>query len=163
MTVAVRAATPGDIGDLAGIEEISFNTDRISRRQFRYLLRRARATTLVATDDDGPPLGYATVLYRRGSPLARLYSIAVRPDRRGEGIAAVLVGAAEAAALARGATRMRLEVRADDSGTQQFYLREGYRRLGMRPNYYEDDGDAVRMEKQLTLSPDLGLAARAPR
>ncbi len=44
----IRLATPADLGALERLEGTSFATDWLSRRQFRYLLTRAPATTLVA-------------------------------------------------------------------------------------------------------------------
>jgi ribosomal protein S18 acetylase RimI-like enzyme len=73
MNVRIRAALVADIDALLAIENAAFATDRISRRSFRLLIERDTASVLVA--DEGDLTGYCVVLYRRGSGVARLYSI----------------------------------------------------------------------------------------
>lgn len=156
----IRTATPLDVTALVPIENRAFRSDRFSPRTFRYLLSKANATTLVDVDDDDPAKvrAYATLLFSRGTSLARLYSIAVAPEYQGRGIGWRLLNAAEQAALDRDAVYMRLEVRADDPATQAFYERAGFRKFGVQSHYYDDNADAVRMEKSLAPRPDPELA-----
>jgi hypothetical protein len=65
------------MGALLRLEGASFQSDRLTRRQFRYMLTRAQARTLVAEDAEGALLGYVMVLFSRATSVARLYSIAV--------------------------------------------------------------------------------------
>lgn len=150
----IRPARLSDLTALTRIENRSFETDRLSRRSFRYLLSRANAATLVDDEPDAGVTGYAMVLFNRGTSLARLYSIAVEPAQRGRGLGSALLRAAEDAARARGAAYMRLEVRVDDPETQSLYRREGYRKFAVQPDYYDDEVDAIRMEKSLAPRPD---------
>lgn len=156
-TPMIRDARPADINVLVDIENACFAGDRLSRRAFRYLLSKANAATLVDEEASGAVAGYAMVLFTRSTSLARLYSIAVRPECRGRGVGNTLLAAAERAALVRDAAFMRLEVRADDIATQAFYRRSGYRRLGVQTHYYEDATDAIRMEKPLARPPEATL------
>lgn len=155
----VRLATAEDIPTLVRLENQSFPTDRLSQRNFRYMLSKGNAVTLVETDRDGEIRGYALVLFHRATSLARLYSIAVAPRWRGKGIGRSLIRAAEEAARERDAAYMRLEVRADDSEAQAFYKRLGYRPFGVHSQYYQDQTDAVRMDK--IIAP--GLAPNVTR
>lgn len=154
----IRAATANDLDALLQIECSAFAIDRISRRAFRYLLSRANAATLVAMDVNGRMLGYAMVLFNRGTSLARLYSIAVDPAAHGHGIGGRLLVAAETEARQRGAVAMRLEVRADALAVKAFYRSRGFRAFGRQSHYYEDDATAVRMEKALRARRDPSLA-----
>lgn len=154
----IRPARLSDLADLVRIEDRSFVSDRLSQRSFRYLLSRANAATLVEEGEDGEIRGYAMVLFSRGTSLARLYSIAVDPDRRGRGLGTALLRAAEEAARARNAAYMRLEVRVDDPATRRLYEREGYRKFAVQHHYYDDDVDAIRMEKSLAPRPDPQIA-----
>lgn len=138
-----------DIEDLIRIEDACFHCDRLTRRQFRHLLTRANAATLVARER-GRATGYAAVLFREGSRRARLYSTAVAPERRGNGLGRALLRAAEAAARRRGAAWMRLEVRTDNAAAIELYRSAGYQAFERRIAYYEDRADAFRMEKALT-------------
>ena len=89
--------------------------------------------------------------------MARLYSIAVDPDRQGQGIGGALLLAAETVARQHAAAYMRLEVRDDAGEVQSFYRAHGFRKFSMQPHYYEDDVAAVRMEKSLAPPPDPSL------
>lgn len=152
----IRAATLDDVAALSALEERCFESDRLSARSFRHMIRRGNATLLV-DEQDGVIRGYFLVLYHRGTSLARLYSAAVAPECRGEGIGGALLAAVEAAAIQRGAVAMRLEVRADNAVAYDLYLRAGYRKFAIEEDYYEDHQDAVRMEKLLVphLAPGL--------
>ena len=95
----IRPAALADIDALFQLELASFASDRLSRRQFRYMLTRAHAQTLIAEADTGL-LGYVLVLFSRATSVARLYSIAVAGQARGQGVGRALVTAAEKAAWA---------------------------------------------------------------
>jgi ribosomal protein S18 acetylase RimI-like enzyme len=154
----IRKALLGDVRALLRIENASFDTDRINARQFRYLIQQAHGATLVETSGEGRIRGYATVLFHRGTSLARLYSIAVDPGDRGKGVGTALLRATEEQARTRRVTHMRLEVRADDPATQALYSRLAYRPIGTVPAYYDDGMDAVRMERLLVTPNEADLA-----
>jgi hypothetical protein len=133
-------------------------TDRISRRSLRRLLRTPSAAFLVAEHDG--LAGYALVLFRASNAIARLYSVAVAPHLAGRGIGAALLAAAEDAALARGATRLRLEAHEANPPAIALYRNAGYRLFGRHAHYYEDGGAALRFEKRL--HPPLLRLTEAP-
>lgn len=148
LPVPIRPATEADLAALVALEQQAFRGDRMSRAQYRRHLRSAGASVLVATAA-GDLLGSALVFFRRGSTLARLYSIATAPAARGRGLGARLLAAAEAAARARGCRALRLEVRVDNPAAIGLYERAGYRRIGAYAGYYDDGADAWRYEKPL--------------
>ena len=154
--MSVRHAGLEDLEELVALEDRCFETDRLSRRNFRYLLSRANALTLVV-DEDGALNGYAMLLFNTGTSLARLYSVAVDPRSRGLGIGARLLEAAESAAREHDCVSMRLEVRADNRPAIGLYEKAGYRRFGAIEDYYEDHQRALRFEKFLIphLEPNL--------
>jgi ribosomal-protein-alanine acetyltransferase len=144
----IRAATLNDIDALFALETAVFETDRISRRSFRALITRPTATTLVA-ETDGAIAGYAMILFRAGTGMARLYSIAVAPERAGAGLGRKLLQAAEEAAKKQDRILLRLEVREDNAGAIALYRKTGYRQIGRLDDYYEDGMAALRFEKLL--------------
>jgi len=156
---SIRPAQPSDLIALLALEELAFTTDRISRKSFRRLLASPAAATLVA-EIDGKLAGYVLVLFRPAAGMARLYSIAVAPDIAGRRVGQMLVEAAEHAALARGAGRLRLEVHAANARATALYRRLGYKEFGRHTRYYEDEGDALRFEKRL--APDSPRLRDAP-
>ncbi len=148
MPAQIRPAGDADIDSLVAIENRSFETDRISRRSFRKLIARKTSDTLIA-EIAGRPIGYCMVLYRSGSGVARLYSIAVLPDAGEAGLGRALLAAAEEVAYANGRLLLRLEVREYNTRAARLYEMNGYRHIGREPDYYEDGAAALRYEKLL--------------
>ena len=146
--VAIRAAGPADLATLQAIETACFTQDRLSPRAMARHLRSGNAEVLLATLG-AAPAGYALLLYRSTTSLARLYSIATLPSARGKGVGRRLMGALERAARKRGCDRLRLEVREKNRPAIALYEALGYRRIGRYDNYYEDGAPALRFEKQL--------------
>lgn len=146
--IVLRPATRGDLDAIAGLENASFTTDRLTRRRIRALMASSSARLLVA-ERGGGLAGYVLLLTRRGSAVARLYSIAVAATEAGQGTGRRLVAAAEEAARGTGARVLRLEVRADNDRAIALYEAMGYRLIGERQRYYEDGMTALRYDKPL--------------
>jgi ribosomal protein S18 acetylase RimI-like enzyme len=143
---AIRLAERSDLPELLRLEELSFQSDRLSRRSFKRWLSHSHCVFLVC--DDGDTLcGYILVILRRGTRLARMYSLAIDPAYRGRGLAARLIRQAEAEARDAGALYMRLEVAINNHGAIKLYEKLGYFQFGQYRDYYEDHCDALRMEK----------------
>jgi len=146
--VTVRRANSGDVEPLLELEKTCFDTDRLSRRSFTNFVKEGAHELLVLLEGD-TLLGYVLNLYRAGTNLARMYSIAVAPAGRGKGLGERLLKAAEAAARLRHCVFMRLEVNVNNQPAIQLYERSNYRRIGRIEGYYEDGSDAYQMEKLL--------------
>ncbi len=152
----IRPANLQDIPALAVLEKASFSSDRLSRRSLRYMLTKAHASLLVAEDASGLA-GYVLVLYSRGTSMARLYSIAVDDQRRGQGVGRALASAAEAAAIDNDCVSMRLEIRRDNLSSQALFTAMGYKPFKVVLDYYADHMDALRFEKDLAPHLDRDL------
>ncbi|MDN7138709.1 peptidase C39 family protein [Pseudidiomarina sp. 1ASP75-14] len=133
---------------LERIEQASFTTDRISRRSFKRFIDQAIGDFQVALFD-GQVVGYYIVLYRQATQLARLYSLAVLPEFRNRGFGKALLAAAENDADDRHCLFMRLEMKVDNQPALALYHGVGYYDMEIRPEYYEDDSDAVVLQKLL--------------
>lgn len=72
----IRQTRLDDLKALVALEQKCFDSRRVSARQFRNLLTRAHAATLVGELEEGI-VGDVAVLIRCGTSLARRYSIAV--------------------------------------------------------------------------------------
>lgn len=147
-TLSLRLAAMEDLDSLTALEARLFATDRISRRNFRHFLKRPTAVLIVA-DRNGELVGYALVLFRAGTALARLYSLAVAPQAQGHGLGGLLLEAAERAAYDHDRLFLRLEVREDNAPARRIYERANYKRIGRIADYYEDGEAALRLEKRL--------------
>jgi ribosomal-protein-alanine N-acetyltransferase len=145
--VTLRAARPADLPALLALEA-QFPGDRLSPRQLRAHLHNPRARLRVLLDDR-TIAGYALVFLRRGSRIARLYSIAVDAAHRGRGHGRALLRDAETAARAAGAQELRLEVRVDNPAAIALYEARGYRRLAALPGYYADGAPGWRYGRRI--------------
>ncbi len=148
----IRTATPADLAALVAMEEAFPEVDRFDTRTWRRLLA-GRSFTLVNETDGGIDAN-ATVLLRKGSSIARLYSISVALAARGRGLGRALLSASEQFARAKGAKRMRLEVRATNKSAHRLYEAAGYRVIARVESYYPDGEAAHRMEKVLIAPSD---------
>ncbi len=148
MNLTLRPAGVDDLSALVELENRCFDYDRLSRRNFQWMLTRAHASLTVA-EGDGGVLGYALVLFHEGTSLARLYSIAIDLRARGIGLGQKLLEAAEQAARDNDRAYMRLEVRPDNRGAIALYERNGYRPFATVRDYYEDHSEALRFEKRI--------------
>ncbi|MGE0231768.1 MAG: GNAT family N-acetyltransferase/peptidase C39 family protein [Flavobacteriaceae bacterium] len=160
-TVSLRSAQTRDLDFLEQLEASVFEADRISRRSFRHFIAVDTADLVIA-EIAGSAVGYSLVLFRHGTALSRLYSIAVDPRAAGKGVAATLMAAAEMRAYRHGCIAMRLEVREDNAGAIRLYERRNFRRIGRYLDYYQDHADALRYEKLLDSGKSPGRSDQPP-
>ncbi|MBH3462654.1 peptidase C39 family protein [Pseudomonas putida] len=152
MQIEFRLATLEDLPALLALENQCFVSDRLNARSLRWMIAHANASLLVA-QRDGQLMGYALLLFHRNTSLARLYSIAIAPAARGEGLGARLLERAERCALEHDRAYLRLEVRVDNPRAIALYERHGYRRFAQVEDYYEDHVSALRYEKRILQRP----------
>lgn len=143
----LRPARLTDLPELLDLER-AFPGDRIAASSFRRLLRRPSAELWVL-DEGGRVLADLVLLFRRGSGVARVYSVVVDAALRGRGIGAHLYAHAADRARARGCHAIRLEVRLDNPAGQALARAAGFRDAGVIPEFYEDGADALRMSLDL--------------
>ena len=93
-------------------------------------------TFLLVAEDDGVAAGYALVTFRErddsnatGDRFAELQSLAVTPDRRGEGLGTALLHEVYREVRRRGAEEMVIGVLATNEAAMRLYEREGFRPL----------------------------------
>ncbi len=142
----LRPARPADLPELLALEAL-FPGDRLSARQFRRHLGNPRARLRVVAEG-GRVRGYHLLLLRADSDWARLYSIAVDPAARGQGLGRRLLADAERQARAAGRGGLRLEVRQDNAAAVALYASAGYRRIAALPAYYADGGAGWRYARR---------------
>ena len=101
----------------------------------------------VCAVEDGEIVGYAceTVLFEN----AEVDNIAVAESCRRRGVGKKLLKKLETEAKERGARVILLEVRVSNAPAMTMYLKEGFKRIYVRPRYYPDGEDAVVMQKEL--------------
>ncbi len=72
---------------------------------------------------------------------AHISTVAVHPRWRGRGIGEELLRAMLARALKQGAVEATLEVRVSNIVAQTLYRKYGFEDVGLRKNYYRDNGE----------------------
>ncbi len=162
-TVSIRNAQVDDIAQLVELENASFQSDRLSQRRFMHWLKAtdSHRVFMVATHDDNV-LGYGLVIMRKGTRLARLYSIAVSTSAQGMGVGKKLLLALEQQTLEQDKLFMRLEVATNNTGAIKLYESLGYRTFGTYANYYQGSIDALRMQKPIRQSLSLQTLPEYP-
>ena len=136
MAVTLRAMRWWDIDAVLPLEQQLFPDDAWSAETFWSELAGVPETRfyLVAADGDAV-VGYAGLVATAGGQ-ADIPTVAVAPDRQGQGVGDVLLRALMAEALRRGCTETMLEVRADNDAAQRLYARHGFERIAVRRGYY---------------------------
>jgi ribosomal-protein-alanine N-acetyltransferase len=166
--VTIRGAGRRDLDDLAQLERERFPVDAFDRATLERLLEGH--TTVLVAEAGSLFAGSAVMLWRRGSRVGRLYSIAVSERSQGLGIGRRLLEACEREARRHDCTRISLEVRAANERAVDLYVRNGYRVTEDLPGYYEDGADGVRRCREsgswspypTTSRPPSSPAARPP-
>jgi ribosomal-protein-alanine N-acetyltransferase len=143
--IDIRRMTAADLDEVLAIERSSFKTPW-KRVHFESELTGSYSFPFVAVCGDNV-VGYVCVqsLFEE----AQILDIAVVPGRRNQGIARALMECACAVARAKGAELLILEVRASSVAAIELYHSTGFKRVGIRPQYYDASEDAILMEKSL--------------
>lgn len=113
----------------------------------RSMLEARDSFGILAGDESGEA-GF--VLARATVGEAEILTLAVRPERRREGVGAALLGAAAMAAAARGAEALFLEVSERNAAARALYAGAGCTEVGRRRRYYADGSDALVLRLDLT-------------
>ena len=140
----IRVATAADLPALVALESAAFGADAWSEQAVREELGEGRRA-LVAEDASGVA-GYA--VSRIAGDVVDLERIAVRPDARRQGTATALLG--DLLAHTGAADRMLLEVSSANRAALEFYVRQGFSQIDLRPRYYRDGSDALVLRRALT-------------
>jgi len=125
----IRAARPTDLAAIVAIEQDTFS-DPWSAESFRRLLSQL---ALVA-DLRGEVAGYLFAHW--AGEESEILNLAVRFDRRRQGLARRLVEEALDRLAVKGVRLVFLEVRESNDAGREFYGRLGFQQVGRRKGYY---------------------------
>lgn len=139
--MSIRPATRDDVPAVVALENELFGPDAWSPRGAADELTGPSRRAVVACAEDGSVDGYAVT--RTSDDVVDLHRIAVAPARRRTGLGRALLDEVRRAARADGATRMLLEVSADNATALAFYAAEGFTQIDRRRGYYRDGSDAL--------------------
>ena len=137
MDILIRIATLSDLDSISEIEKLCFAVDQFTKRQFRYLITKAKAS-FVVIESSQCIAGYSVLLTPNNLNSARIYSIAVHPRAKGKGFGRNLVQHHIAMARNSGFKQVSLEVRDDNHAAIQLYESLGFLQTAIKKDYYED-------------------------
>lgn len=147
--IKIRTARLADIPQLLQVEKICFDYDQLSRRNFHWMIKHAHSIFLVI-EYQTYIVGYGLVLIKKGTGLARLYSICTIKEFQGLGLASKLLSELEDwAAQNESCVYMRLEVKEKNKGAIKLYKKLGYLEFTRKENYYDDGSTALCFEKRI--------------
>jgi ribosomal-protein-alanine N-acetyltransferase len=131
----IRRLAYSDLPAVISIERRSFPTPW-SLAMFVLELSKPAGICLAASDGD-ELLGY--LVCSRYDQVWHLMNVAVAPERRRAGLARGLIG--KLVEEAGGKLPFTLEVRVSNRPAIAMYERLGFRSAGVRPRYYQDNGE----------------------
>jgi Fur family ferric uptake transcriptional regulator len=147
----IRPARDGDFAGLARLHKASF-AEAWNERALQGLIASGASACLA--EDSGRLAGF--VLFRTASDEAEILTVAVAPEARRNGLGRALVTLAASLAAQSGATRLFLEVAANNAAARALYGRLGFVPAGHRKGYYRTPGKPP--EDALVLSVPLPLS-----
>lgn len=150
MSVALRPMRWWDIGALTEIEVDLFGVDAWSAETFWGELAGVPVHRWYRVAVDGAAeevVGYVGLAALDGT--GDVQTVAVRRDRQGTGLGALLLDALLEEARTRGCAEVLLEVRADNVSATALYLKRGFVQIAERPRYYSDGTAALILRAEL--------------
>lgn len=146
--VIVRRMAGKDIDVVAEIEALSFPVPW-SKGAFEKEIKKNLMARYLVVESEEKVLAFGGMWFIIDE--AHVTNIAVHPQYRGKQLGKQLVQAMIQEAVTVGMTKMTLEVRRSNLIAQNLYKNLGFISCGVRPAYYEDNGeDAIIMWKELT-------------
>jgi ribosomal-protein-alanine N-acetyltransferase len=122
-----------------------------SKEMFSYFFLQWPQGQLVACDFAGRPLGFISSATLDASH-ARIMMFAVDRDHRSMGLGSMLLSKLERTAMMNGIRCISLEVRPSNMRAISLYKRHGFVPTEVLRNYYNDGGDALKMDAVLQLN-----------
>ncbi len=151
----IRRMVAADLEEVMVIERAAF-LHPWSPELFRRELEHDWSTILVAVEPLTSASGKGSerivgfLIYWLVHDEVHILNVAVAPEHRRNGIARMLMAETERRAHLANAALLTLEVRRSNQGALELYRGFEYRAVGVRPNYYVDEGeDAIVMVKEL--------------
>lgn len=141
-----RAMRVEDIDAVCNIEKLCFPTPW-SYDSFVSEIEQNKFARYTVLELDGKVIGYGGMwkILDEG----HITNIAIHPDVKGNGYGNILVKGLIEMAENEGIERITLEVRKSNIIAQNLYKKYGFKDCGIRPKYYEDNGeDAIIMWRE---------------
>lgn len=145
----MNVAKPKDFERIVALEQACFGASdgQFSPRQLRDLLRNPRAFWLLGAD--GRAMACWLKAGNGDKHWARLYSLAVHPDLRGQRWGERLIHAGFDWMRQNGLDTCRAEVKEDNVAARRLYANLGFEEIARLPDYYGPKQNGIRLIKKL--------------
>jgi tRNA threonylcarbamoyladenosine biosynthesis protein TsaB len=145
--IKLRAYVPEDFEAIYEIDQACYTPEvAYSRRDLREYLRFPGSECVVA-EDSGKPFGFCITARRGGQ--GYIVTIDVLESHRGKQAGSKLLAESERRLAENGVTEIGLETATDTESVVAFWLKHGYRKRGVKKDYYPGGRDAYVMRKTL--------------
>lgn len=140
MEVQIRPLAIEDLDQIMEIEPVAFGSHHWSRQSFINELANSGGTYFSAIESaTGTVCGYSG--YWLIGDEAHITTLAVHPDFRRKGLGELLLINDIHSAIKVGAKCMTLEVRVSNDPAQRLYYKYGFKSMGLRRKYYQDNNE----------------------
>lgn len=140
----IRPATLADISTILEIENLCFDSDQFTKKQFVYLIVKSKGSFYLV-QYEGKTVAYLSLLSHAQTNNLRIYSIAVSPEVRGKKIGTLLINKAIEYARLHGNKAITLEVKVSNEAAIGLYEKMGFVKKNIKRCYYHDGSDAYYM------------------
>jgi len=138
--LGIRALQLTDLDGIMAIEPAVYGAHHWSRQSFLNELTNPAGCYFGAiSPEDGSLVGYSGFWLVQDE--AHITTLAVHPDHRRQKIGERLLINNIIESRKLGANRLTLEVRVSNEAAQQLYYKYDFERIGVRPKYYQDNGE----------------------
>ena len=142
----IRQAEEKDIAAIEKLEQVCF-TDPWSYDSLEQDILRNKLAFYIVAEVEGEVCGYVGIwnIIDEG----HITNVAVSPDYRRKHIASNMLDVLIASCEEAGVERFTLEVRAGNEPAKALYAGKGFKEMGLRKGYYQDNGeDAIIMWRE---------------
>ena len=142
----IRQAEERDIMAIEGLEKVCFS-DPWSYESLEHDILNNKLSFYIVAEVEGVVCGYVGIwnIVDEG----HITNVAVSPDYRRKHIASNMLDVLIASCEEAGVERFTLEVRAGNEPAKALYAGKGFKEIGIRKGYYQDNGeDAIIMWRE---------------
>jgi ribosomal protein S18 acetylase RimI-like enzyme len=150
VTITLRSYKPADFEALHEIDQVCYEAEiAYSKRELREYLRLRGADCVVA--ESGARIAGFCISAQQDH-YGYIVTIDVLEEFRRHRVGTALLDEIERRLIALGVHEVRLETATDNDSAVAFWQKHGYRKRGVRKNYYPNGRHAFAMTKTLALA-----------
>jgi len=139
MKIFIKNLSNAHLDEIMQIEALSYGEHHWSRDSFVSEIKSPISQYLCALNEQGKTMGYMGMW--KVIDEAHITTLAIHPDYRNKGVAQALVISSVENCLEAKIKYITLEVRKSNNAAISLYEKFGFKSLGVRKNYYQDNGE----------------------